>query len=182
MNLNEYIPYMNDAEIVHLMKYIDKTKEVLEVGGGHSTIFLSKFVKKIVTIEHNREWAKNVNNILRENNIITEIRVIEPDFPQNHPFQPAQLNQFNSYINYLSELEEMFDVIIIDGRDRVRATNALVKNLKIGGYMIIHDFWNRSKYHSVLSLNELELVIEKNSHPTDKIEDTLVVLRKIKNE
>ena len=70
----------------------------------------------------------------------------------------------------------MFDVIIVDGRDRVRATNALVQNLKEGGYLIIHDFWNRPKYHSVLSLNDLELVIEKNSHT--QTEDTLVVLRK----
>ena len=180
MNLSDYIPYMNDTEIVHLMRYINKNNEVLEIGGGHSTIFLSKFVKRLVTIEHNKEWGKTINTILRENNIITEIRIIEPDFPQSHPFQPAQPNQFDSYINYLSSLQEMFDVILIDGRDRVRATNALVKNVKEGGYLIIHDFWNRPKYHSVLSLNGLELVIEKNSHLTDKIEDTLVVLKKVK--
>ena len=76
----------------------------------------------------------------------------------------------------------MFDVILIDGRDRVRATNALVKNVKEGGYLIIHDFWNRPKYHNVLNLNGLELVVEKNSYPTDKIEDTLVILKKVNNE
>lgn len=182
MNLSEYIPYMNDTEIVHLMRYLDKEKDVLEIGCGHSTIFLSKLVNRLVAIEHNVEWGTQIYNKLKEFGLPHDIKIIPPNYPQPHSFHPAQPNQFDNYVNYIKEYTEVFDLVIVDGRDRVRCATESIKNLKMGGFMIIHDFWNRSKYHSVLSLNQLELVLEKNSYPTDKIDDTLVVLRKIKNE
>jgi predicted O-methyltransferase YrrM len=174
------IPYMNETEIVHLMKYINRNTELLEIGGGGSTIFLSKFVKKIVTVEHNKEWAGKMFSVLqksRKNN--WTLHIAEPNFPQQHPFQPAQPGQFDRYINHIRSLDEVFDVILIDGRDRVRSVEATVDKLKRGGYMIIHDFWNRPKYHSVLNISQLKLITEKNSFPHGEIKDTLVILKKL---
>jgi predicted O-methyltransferase YrrM len=179
MTENE-MPYMNETEIVHLMKYINRNTSLLEVGGGGSTIFLSKYVKRIVTVEHNKSWGSEILKILQRNRRTNwSIHIAEPNFPQQHPFQPAQPGQFDRYINHLKSLEETFDVILIDGRDRVRSVEATVDKLKKGGYMIIHDFWNRTKYHSVLNLPQIKLITEKNSFPKGEIKDTIVVLKKI---
>jgi hypothetical protein len=174
------IPYMNDTEIVHLMKYINRNTQLLEIGGGGSTIFLSKFVKRIVTVEHNKEWGGRLVNILQKNRQNNwTLHIAEPNFPQQHPFQPAQPGQFDKYINHIKSLEDTFNVVLIDGRDRVRAVEATVDKLKRGGYMIIHDFWNRPKYHSVLNIPELKLVTEENSFPQGEIKDTIVILKKL---
>ena len=43
------LPYMTNDEIVDLVSYITKDTEMLEIGGGNSTIFLSKFVTQTTT-------------------------------------------------------------------------------------------------------------------------------------
>jgi hypothetical protein len=45
--------------------------------------------------------------------------------------------------------------------------------------MIIHDFWNRPKYHTILNLPQLKLVTESNSFPPGEIKDTIVILKKL---
>lgn len=169
---------MNSKEIIDLVTYLHRDCEMLEIGGGNSTLFFSKIVKRLVTIEHNKEWSDKISNDMK---LISKcdwkIHVIEPSFPQIHPFQPAELGQFDNYINFISNLEKnQFDVILIDGRDRVRSTIASIPLLKKGGILLIHDFWNRPKYHSVLQLLELELVKDNNSYINS--ENTLVAFKK----
>jgi predicted O-methyltransferase YrrM len=178
MKKNDFIPYMNDTEIVHLMRYIDKEKDVLEIGGGHSTVFLSKLVKKITTIEHNAEWGSKLYSILKELELPIDIRIIPPNFPQTHPFEPAKAGQFDNYVDYINKFDDLYDIVIVDGRDRVRCVGASIKNLKTGGILIVHDFWNRVKYHTILNNNQLELIREDNSYPNKEITDTIVVFRK----
>jgi hypothetical protein len=172
-------PYMNDTEIFHLLKYINRDVRMLEIGGGGSTVFLSKLVKRLVTVEHNKNWSSKLWNLLGKKRPNWSLHIAEPNFPQQHPFQPAQPGQFDRYINHISNINETFDVILIDGRDRVRSVHASLDKLKMGGYMIIHDFWNRPKYHSVLNITNLKLVSEENSFPQGEIKDTIVVLKKI---
>ncbi len=173
-----YLPYMNSEEISDLITYIDKDTEMLEIGGGNSTLFFSKIVKRLVTIEHNKEWGDKISNDMKVvSKCDWKIHVIEPSFPQSHPFQPAEPGQFDNYVNFISNLEkEQFDVVLVDGRDRVRCTLASIPLLKKGGILIIHDFWNRPKYHSVLHISELELIKDDNSY--ENSENTLVAFRK----
>ena len=178
MNENE-IPYMTGDEIVHMMKYIDRETSLLEIGGGGSTIFLSKFVRRLVTVEHNKEYSKKLFNILGTIRDNWTLHIVEPNFPQQHPFEPAKPGQFDKYIDHISKIDEIFDVILIDGRDRVRSVHASLSKLKIGGYMIIHDFWNRPKYHSVLNIPQLKLITESNSFPPGEIKNTIVILKKL---
>lgn len=181
MILDENVmPLMNEVEISHFVKYINADTEILEVGGGSSTIFLSKSVKRIVTVEHDRKWANEINNILQKMGKDNwSLQIVEPNFPQTHTFQPAQPGQFDNYINHIKSIDDTFDVVLIDGRDRVRSAEAAVEKLKSGGHMIVHDFWNRPKYHSILRIPELRLISESNSFPTGNIVDTIVVLQKI---
>lgn len=176
--IHRYLPYMNSEEISDLVTYIDKDTEMLEIGGGNSTLFFSRIVKRLVTIEHNKEWSDKISNDMKlVSKCDWKIHVIEPSFPQSHPFQPAEPGQFDDYVNFISNLDKnQFDVILVDGRDRVRCTLASVPLLRKDGVLIIHDFWNRPKYHSVLEISELELIKDDNSY--ENSENTLVAFRK----
>lgn len=163
--IEKFIPFMTSEEIVDLVQYLNRDHEMLEIGGGRSTVFLSNIVKKLVTVEHDREWAKKISEFEGIKNKNWQIHVIEPNWPQLHPFQPAERGQFDKYITFIENLEDnMFDSILIDGRDRVRATIASIQKLKIGGILLIHDFWNRPKYHSIINIPELVLVEDDNSY------------------
>lgn len=169
---------MTSDEIVDLVSYLERGTKMLEIGGGHSTIFLSRLVKKLVTIEHNLEWSKTIENNMKNSNADWILHVVEPNWAQTHPFQPAEPGQFENYVNFISTLDDnQFDVILVDGRDRVRCSLQSINKLKREGILLIHDFWNREKYHTLLQNNELDLILDSNSY--GKIQNnTLVAFKK----
>ena len=157
---------MTTDEIVDLVCYLDRDSDVLEIGGGGSTIFISRIVKKLITIEHSLEWAGKIkiemSNLPKKAD--WEIHTIPPSWSQVHPFHPAEPGQFDSYVEFISSLEkESFDVILVDGRDRVRCFESSVPLLKKGGVILVHDFWNREKYHSMLNIPGVSLIIKEKS-------------------
>lgn len=159
------LPYMTNDEIVDLVSYITKDTVMLEIGGGHSTVFLSNIVKKLTTIEHNLIWSKTIKKLMEQNNSDWQMYVVQPNWPQSHPFQPAEKGQFNNYVDFISTLpDNQYDVILIDGRDRIKCSIASIPKLKVGGVLLIHDFWNRQKYHSLLDISELQLIVDSNSY------------------
>lgn len=176
--IEKYKPYMTSDEISDLVTYINRDTDMLEIGGGNSTLFFSRIVKRLVTVEHNKEWSDKISNDMKSfSKCDWSLHVIEPSFPQSHPFQPAEPGQFDDYVNFISNLEkDQFDVILVDGRDRVRCAIASIPLLRKGGVLLIHDFWNRPKYHSVLQLHELELIKDDNSF--ENTENTLVAFKK----
>jgi predicted O-methyltransferase YrrM len=158
---------MNNEEIVDLVTYINRDTEMLEIGGGNSTIFLSKIVKKLVTIEHDENWSRTIKSEMEKSNFSSnwELHVVKPNWNQLHPFSPAEEGQFINYTNFILSLpDEQFDVILVDGRDRVQCVKNSISKLKKNGVLLIHDFWNREKYHSILDLNELDLIVDTNSY------------------
>lgn len=176
---NKFLPYMTNDEIVDLVSYLTRETEMLEIGGGHSTIFFSKLVKRLVTIEHNLEWSKTIEDEMKNSNVDWSLYVIEPNWKQTHPFQPAESGQFENYVNFISTIKDnQFDVILVDGRDRVRCTLQSISKLKKDGVILLHDFWNREKYHVLLDNNELELIVDSNSYGKIK-NNTLVAFKKI---
>jgi predicted O-methyltransferase YrrM len=170
------LPFMTPEEIVDLVTYISRDSIMLEIGGGDSTVFLSRLVKKIVTLEHNLEWAEKIRGNTK--GYESTVFVVEPNWPQSHPFQPAEEGQFENYLNFLTSLDDdQFDVILIDGRDRVKCVNTSLTKLKSGGILLVHDFWNRPKYHSILNNIDLELILDSNSYGKNP-NNTLVAFRK----
>lgn len=177
--MEKFLPYMSHREIIDLVSYLDRDTEMLEIGGGNSTVFFSRIVKRLVTVEHNLEWSESIKKKMEGSKCNWEIHTIEPNWPQVHPFNPAEEGQFDNYVNFISSLpEDQFDLALIDGRDRVRSFSAAITKVKKRGILLIHDFWNREKYHSLLDINSLELIFDSNSYGTD-VDNTLAAFRRI---
>jgi predicted O-methyltransferase YrrM len=172
------LPYMNYEEICHLTTYISRDTNLLEIGCGSSTLYFSKIVNSIVSIEHDKKWSEQIAKELNyKAKCKWKIHLISPNFPQTHTFQPAQPGQFENYLKFIKNLDaDQFDVILVDGRDRVNSAVSSMHSLKSGGILIMHDFWYRPRYHSLLKNQEIELIEEYNSF--GKNDNTLAVFRK----
>lgn len=174
------LPFMSETEIIDLVSYIDRNTVMLEIGGGQSTYFLSKYVKRLTTVEHNKEWASNIEDMMRNSKADWNLHLVEPNFPQSYPFEPAQPGQFDNYVKLISNLNDIYDVILVDGRDRVRVAKSCLGLLKKGGVLLVHDFWVRPKYFELLNTEGLELIEDTNSHKdVQESKNSLVAFRRI---
>ena len=120
---------------------LNNTLEIFEYGSGNSTIFLSEKVKNIISIEHNKEWFEKMKFKLSKN--------------VNLKFVP--LDKYGGeYSKVILKEDKLFDVIIIDGRDRVNCIYNSIKKLKENGILILDDS-QRTNYKK-----GIDFLIKKN--------------------
>eukprot|EP01023_Acetabularia_acetabulum_P053648 TRINITY_DN600_c0_g1_i2.p1 TRINITY_DN600_c0_g1~~TRINITY_DN600_c0_g1_i2.p1 ORF type:complete len:149 (+),score=18.12 TRINITY_DN600_c0_g1_i2:298-744(+) len=123
---------------------------MLEVGSGYSTLWYSQFVKSYVSIEHDQAWYQIVNKLIQDGNRNISYNLAAVEWPSNSV--EAIEVQFQDYLNKVEEVSQgrLWDVVLDDGRARVGVAQRVLKYLKPDSRVIIHDFWNRKGYHSVL--------------------------------
>lgn len=117
------VPFMEPGEIKALQELIDERKptSVLEWGSGGSTLYWPAMYPEIdwVTIEHDRKFFDAIVDRLPGN--VTFFRL---DFPMYHE---------------LWEDLGRFDLIIVDGRERVKCLNTSRDLLSPNGAVVLHD-------------------------------------------
>jgi predicted O-methyltransferase YrrM len=123
------IPWMTYPAISFLEKRIKNGMEVFEYSCGNSTFWWAKRVKKLISCEHDREWYQKMVKLI----------------PANVELYQIDLEYGGAYSRKVSEYTRAFDVIVLDGRDRVNCAknclNALTKN-----GVIIWDNSDRESY------------------------------------
>lgn len=103
--------------------------KVFEYGSGNSTIWWSKRVAKIVSIEHSHSYYQKILKSLgRYNNVKCELITLQ-----------------DGYAKRILAFQEEFDIIIIDGRERVKSTKNCIRRLSSKG-VVIWDNSDRKKY------------------------------------
>ncbi|CAN5134357.1 hypothetical protein BH09PAT1_BH09PAT1_2790 [soil metagenome] len=128
---------MTVNEIAFLKSLLQPDNVMLEWGCGGSTLEYSKYVKEYYSIEHSKIWADKISQQATAN---THIFHIEPEFAHSG-FDPAKRGQFTSYVNFPLTLNKDFDIIIIDGRDRLNCSKVAKQLLKSDGLLLLHDFF-----------------------------------------
>jgi len=117
---------------------LHKNLEIFEYGSGNSTIFLSKRVKNIISIEHNQEYYEYVKKQIDSNVYLKYI----------------PLDKYNGeYSKVVLKENKLFDVIIIDGRDRVNCLKNSIHKLKQNGVLILDDS-QRNNYQEAKTFME----------------------------
>lgn len=136
-------PWLVTDSILYIEEYLTKitNPKILEFGMGASTIWFSKtFDGELTSVEHNKEWYttvksqienKQTNLILKESNISSD-----PNGELLEKSYSYVIDDFND--NY-------FDLILIDGRNRVECFLKCDRILKPKGLMIL-DNSERKEY------------------------------------
>lgn len=117
------LPWMNYAVIAFLQERLDKNMRMFEYGSGYSTIFWAKKVGHCTSVEYNKEWYDRMNEQL---SALEEIELI---------YRPLSDN----YTDVIQEQTAPFDLIIIDGRERVQCAINAFDHLKDDGILLLDD-------------------------------------------
>lgn len=108
-----------------------KPKNILEWGPGYSTkMFLDLCPEaRIASVEHSEEWANKWKKEIQHKNL--SIILIEA------PEDDRTDERWNNYTNPLKTSK--FDLIFVDGRERVRCLKSALNMVKPNGVVILHD-------------------------------------------
>ncbi len=117
------IPWVTYPFIDFIKERIKKQHTVFEFGSGNSTLFYAKYAGIVVSVEHNKEWFDKIVS----------------EKPENSEMIFCDLVYGGDYCNVPVKLGEKFDLIIIDGRDRVNCCKTAVEALAEDGVIILDN-------------------------------------------
>lgn len=151
-------PYMTKEETDLILGYIQKYKpaKFLEYGIGWSTYHFSRFdfIKEYYGVEHNNDWIKNIYPHVGENVKFFHCPLFWGEYKYANPI---------CIQNYVVKDEiAPFDMIFIDGDYRYQCMEYASTHLTQKGVCLVHDtarkdihkFFNKFKYHKILTLGE----------------------------
>lgn len=123
------LPWITYPAIDFLQRRVNKDMTVFEYGCGSGTLWWSSKVREIVSVEHDKDWYQKILAVK----------------PPNVSIYNIALETDGKYSKKVAEWTNTFDIIIIDGRDRVNCARNSLKALKSDG-VIIWDNSDRSEY------------------------------------
>lgn len=128
------IPWFTYSAIEFLSSRVKADMAVFEYGCGNGTLWWAKRVNQICCIEHDPFWFDRIKKIV----------------PKNVELSHCELDYNGNYSTAIHKYDRKFDIVIIDGRDRVNCVRASIGCLKDDGVLIFDDS-NREKYSEALS-------------------------------
>ena len=135
----EALPWVTYSFIDFIKDRLNKKQKVFEYGSGSSTLFYAKRVDRVVSVEHDESWFNKILNTK----------------PQNAEMIFTKLERGGEYSKKAALLGEKFDIIIVDGRDRVNCCKESIHALSSSGVMVLDDS-ERPEY------NEARLFLKEN--------------------
>jgi hypothetical protein len=159
-SLKDRSAWLTFPALDHLGRWARPEHRVFEYGGGGSTLFWCDRVGEVITVEHDPEWFKAL-----EERMALEHRarwtghaipadpgtlVAAPDPAEPEHFasaDPASIGRnYRSYVTCIDRYPNgYFDAILIDGRGRTSCIRHSIPKLKRGGLLIL-DNAERSYY------------------------------------
>ena len=135
-------------------QYIDKKISnrqinVFEWGSGASTVWLSRRVKHVISVEHDEYWAVTMTKELETRDINNVSLHLYPALDIKSPKVRSGKKGFSNldFSQYTQAINEFqgFDLIVIDGRARIDCWEEARKHINKGG-LIVLDNCNRKRY------------------------------------
>lgn len=123
------VPWITYPALEFLRKRVLAGMSVFEYGSGGSTLWWASKVKEIVSVEHDKEWCGKIKSKM----------------PGNVTLYHIELGPDELYSKKISEFKNKFDIVVIDGRNRVKCAINSLAALKEDG-IIVWDNTERKEY------------------------------------
>lgn len=136
---NEPLPWFTYPAIEYISQLDLKDKTVFEWGSGNSSLYFAKRAKQLISVEDNKEWYERNSEVNLSN-------------------QQIFLAEGSEYINYIEKFGCLFDLIIIDGKDRFECAKKAPAFLKEGGFIVLDNSdWYRNTAKYLRNCNFIEV-------------------------
>lgn len=117
------IPWVTYSFVDFIKDRISDQHLVFEYGSGSSTLFYAQRAKAVVSVEHDRGW---LNRLMAQK-------------PANSELIFADLEPNGAYSHMPNTTGKQYDMIIVDGRDRVNCCKNALPALKPNGVLVLDD-------------------------------------------
>jgi tRNA A58 N-methylase Trm61 len=121
-----------------LEQRLTKDLSLFEFGSGNSTLFFADRVKVVVSVEDDRTWYSYCVDRL----------------PANVTLIFREWDHTGTYARSIAEQERNFDVVVVDGEDRVNCLITAQQFLTPSGVIILDDTQNTTSNAGIDSLLE----------------------------
>lgn len=127
------IPWITYPCLSFLEERVGTSMNVFEYGCGNSTLWWASRVQRVTSCEHNRSWYDEVKKTA----------------PSNVELHHIPLERDGAYSRLVAKFHRKFDIIFIDGRDRVNCIKQSLNALSMNGVVIL-DNSDESEYNEAL--------------------------------
>jgi predicted O-methyltransferase YrrM len=122
---------------------------VFEYGAGASTLWLRARAAEVISVEHDVAFLPTVDALLAGAPGAGTVL--------SRPLDGAEPSPSDAYVRSIGEVAGDFDLIVVDGRERVRCVRAALPRLAPGGVLLLDDS-QRRRYRSVVQDPDLDVV------------------------
>lgn len=150
-------PFYAPRAIREVSKLLTPRTRLFEWGTGRSTVWFAARVGEMIAIEHDLGWFERTSAELAASALYNvDYRLCVPSTPTStYDGSPESTLSKPEFANYVSQIDEYpdgyFDVIAIDGRERVGCAQHAVPKVAPNGCIILDDT-RRARYGPVFSL------------------------------
>jgi hypothetical protein len=131
-------PWVTYSFIDFIKPRLTKDLSIFEYGSGNSTLFYAKNVRRVVSVEHDEDWY---HKIVKEK-------------ASNAEMIFCRLDMAGEYAKKSASLDEKFDIIIVDGRDRVNCCKYGIDGLTDKGVIVLDDSERKNYIEARIFLKE----------------------------
>ncbi len=131
---NSPVPWVTYPFINFIEDRLTSTLQLFEYGSGNSTLYYSKRVAYVYSVENDKLWYEK----------------IESSMPENVNLFYCELEYDGDYCRYAAKTNKKFDLIIVDGRDRVNCCVNSIDILNPTGVLVLDDS-EREEYSKAIT-------------------------------
>lgn len=132
------IPWVTYSFIDFIKDRITNSHSIFEYGSGNSTKFYADRAKYVKSVEHDKTWFERIKGTN----------------PSNAEILYCALNTNGAYSRMSVNSDICFDIIIVDGRDRVNCCKQAVEALTDHGVIVLDDSERESYAEAIGFLKE----------------------------
>ncbi len=117
------LPWVTYSFIDFISDRLNRRMKVFEFGSGNSTLWYAAYVDHVYSVEHDYKWYKNLKG----------------ELPENVSLFHCDLEYDGAYSKFIKRFDQRFDIVIVDGRDRLNCIRNAVDTLKEDGVIVLDD-------------------------------------------
>jgi hypothetical protein len=142
---------------------------VFEFGAGASTAWLGRRADEVHSAEHDTDFAEHMHGLLAGLKGVT-LHVVPPTPSTSQTVVRSERKgyeglDFGEYVDTIDRVGGIFDLVIIDGRARVKAFERALEHLAPNG-LVVFDNINRTRYRHVLRRPGLRWELLRGATPS----------------